>query len=271
MSSWTRPLAGLAALALAIAACGGAASQAPSPGASGAPATSTAPGTPAASDAMPTATPTTATPTTPGQGPNIGGAAAALADLDSYHLRTVMKMQGLQDSMFSMFGDGLVMEGTIVFRPTRAADITISMGSEAQKLEMGYRLIGDKAWVSLGGGWTESPADDAQKMIDSFAADKMLGSFAGVSGLTAVGDETRNGIETVHYSAPADVVGKALGTTIGLADATWSMDFWVAKDAGYAVSYAVLGKGASGSFEMTLDVSDINSPANTVEAPTVGG
>ena len=92
MSSWSRPLAGLAALALAIAACGGAASQAPSPGASGAPATSTAPGTPAASDATPTAAPAAATPTTPGQGPNIGGAAAALAGLDSYHLRTVMKM-----------------------------------------------------------------------------------------------------------------------------------------------------------------------------------
>ncbi len=267
MSSWTRALAGLAALAIAIAACGGAASQAPSPGQSGAPVTSAAPGTAAPSDAGPTAAVPSAAPTAGGQVPNISGAAAGLAGLDSYHLRTVMKMQGLTDSMFSMFGDGLLMEGTIVFRPTRAADITISMGKEAQKLEMGYRLLGEKAWVSLGGAWTESTAADAQKTIDSFAADKMLGSFAGVSGLTAVGEETKNGVATVHYSAPADVVGTALGSSIGLPGATWSMDFWVAKDAGYAVSYAVIGKSASGSFEMTLDVSDINSPANKVEAP----
>jgi hypothetical protein len=270
MSSWTRPLAGLALLALVVGACGGAASPAPPTQGSGAPVTSEAP-TP--SDTAPPATdaPATVAPTPGGQGADIGGAAAALAGLDSYHLAIVMKMEGLESSTFSMFGDGLEMEGTIIFRPTQAADIAISMGAEGQKLEMGYRLIGDKAWVSLGDAWMESPAEDAQKTIDSFAADKMLGSFASVGGLTAVGEETRNGVETVHYSAPADVVGQALGTSIGLADATWSMDFWVAKDAGYAVAYAVVGKGASGSFEMTLDVTDINNPANAVEEPTVGG
>lgn len=191
----------------------------------------------------------------------------APAGLDSYHLRTVMKMQGLEDSMFSLFGDGMVMEGTLIFRPTRAADISITMGTEAQKTEMGYRLIGDEAWVGIGDSWMVSTAEDAQSTIDAFAADKMLGSFGSMSGLSAVGEESKNGVATTHYTAPGDVVGASLGTSIGLPDATWSMDFWVAKEAGYAVSYAIVGKGASGSFEMTLDVTKINDPGNAVEKP----
>jgi hypothetical protein len=263
MSTWTRPLAVVAALALALAACGGASSPAPSTGGSPAPVTSEAP---AASGEAPTVAPTSGA-----QGPNISGAAAALADLDSYHLKTVMKMKGMEDSLFSAFGDGMEMEGTIIFRPTQAADLAISMGTEAQKLTMGYRLIGDKAWVSLGDSWTETSAADAQKTLDSFAPEKMLGSFSGTPGLTAVGDETRNGVETVHYSASGDAIGAAIGSSLGLPGADWTVDFWVAKDAGYAVGYAISGKNATGSFDMTLDVSDINSPSNTVEPPPAGG
>jgi len=269
MSRSTRPLVGLAALALLVSACGGAASPAPPVDGSQVPVSSEEPVSseaPMSSDAPPTVAPTAG-----GMGPDVAGAAAALAELDSYHLRITMTMQGIEDGLFSMFGDGMAMEGTIIFRPTPAADIAISMGVEGQKLDMKYRLIDDKAWVSLGGSWMESTAEDAQSTIDSFAPDKMLGSFSGVGGLAAVGEESRNGVETVHYVASADAVGQSLGSSIGLPDATWSMDFWVAKDAGYAVSYAVLGEGAGGSFGMTLDVTDINSPANTVEAPTVGG
>jgi hypothetical protein len=268
MTSWTRPLAGLAALSLVLAACGGSASPAPATGGTSAPSTSApSTGAPAPSEVAPTIAPTTGS-----EGPDLAGAAAALSGLDSYHLRTVMKMQGLKDSIFSFFGDGLEMEGTIIFRPTRAADISISMGTEAQKTIMGYRLIGDEAWISLGDSWMASTAEDAQSTIDSFAPDKMLGSFAGVSGLAAVGEETKNGVATIHYTAPGDVIAASLGNSIGLTDATWSMDLWVAKDAGYAVGYAVVGKGASGSFEMTLDVSRINDPGNNVEKPAnVGG
>ena len=266
MSSWTRPLAGLAALALALAACGGSASQPPSTQGTGSPVASEAP----ASQAPSSEAPASAAPTDAGQGPDISGAAAALADLDSYHLNMVMKMTGMEDSLFSAFGDGMKMDGTIIFRPTQAADLSISMGTEAQKLVMGYRLIGDKAWVSLGDSWMETTADDAQQTIDSFAPEKMLGSFSGMSGLTAVGDETRNGVETVHYSASGNAIGDAIGESLGLPGADWTVDFWVAKDAGYAVGYAVEGKSATGSFEMTLDVSDITSPSHAVEPPPAG-
>ncbi len=258
MSSWTRTLAWLALLALAVAACGGGATSAPTSDGSAPPVASAAPSA--------SGSPSTA-PTSGDQGPDLAGAAAALGGLDSYRLRTVMTMEGLEESAFSLFGDGMEMEGTIIFRPTRAADISFAMGPEGQKTEMGYRLVGDAAWIRIGESWMVSTAQEAQSMIDSFAPDKLLGSFGGVSGLVSVGDESKNGIATTHYTAPGDAVGQAMGSAIGLAGATWTMDLWVANEAGYVVSYSVAGRGASGSFEMTFDISAINDPANTVQKP----
>lgn len=267
MSKWARPFVGLGALVLAVAACGGASSSTPPDQGTAAPAVTEAP---AATEA-PTPAEATPIPSPDAAGPDIGGAAAALADLDSYHLAITMAMEGLESSMFGAFGDGLEMEGVVVVEPVKAADITMSMGAADQRLEVGYRVIGDQAWVSLGDGWMETPAEDAQQTIDSLAPEKMLGSFSGVPGLVPVGEETKNGVETTHYSASGDELGEMIGSSIGLADATWTVDFWVAKDGGYAVSYAIVGEGASGSFEMTLDVTDINSPSNVVEPPPAGG
>ncbi len=260
MSSRARSLAGLAVIALVVGSCGGGATASPSTEGSSAPGASSAP---AASDV-----PASAAPTSAGQGPDLSGAAAALADLDSYHLKTVMTMQGMEDSLFAAFGDGLQLEGTIIFKPEQAADLTISMGTAAQKLAMGYRLLGDKAWISLGSDtWTETTAEDAKTTIEGFAPAKMLGSFSGMTGLTAVGEESKNGVDTVHYQASGSAIGDAVGNSIGLPGADWTVDLWVAKDAGYAVGYAIVGKSDAGSFGMTLDVSDINSPSNTVVAP----
>jgi hypothetical protein len=260
MSSWTRLRVGCAALVVVIAACGGggASPAAPTDGAATPPATQA----PASTDAAATAAPTDA-----GAAPNIGGAAAALADLESYHLKITMKMDGVESSMFSAFGDGLTMEGTVIFKPVRAADITMSTGTAAQPMDIGYRVIGDKAWVSLGDAWMATPAEDAQATIESLAPEKLLGSFSSVPGLVPVGDETRNGVATTHYQASGPDIGAMMGSSLGLPDATWTVDFWVAKDGGYAVGYSVVGESATGSFEMTLDVSEIDNPANTVEPP----
>lgn len=266
MSRWIRPLAGLAVLAIAVAACGGSASQAPStPGSSAAPgATATAP---AATDAAVTPAPSTAE-----GAPNITTGAAALADLDSYKMKITMAMAGLESSLFSAFGDGMTLDSTIVMKPTKAADMKVSMGKADQKLEVGYRLIGDKAWINLGGdSWMESTAADAEKTVDSFAPGKMFGGFSNMAGMNAVGDETKNGVASTHYTASGTAVADALNTQLGLKDGTWTVDYWVAKDGGFPVAYVVEGKGSdSAAFSMALEISDINNPSNTIEAPTVG-
>jgi hypothetical protein len=261
MIKWSRPLVGLATLVLIAAACGGGASGSPAATAEG-----SAP--PAATDAPATGAPSaTETPAAGGDGPDVAGAAAALADLESYDLKITMRMEGVEESMFAAFGDGLTMEGTVIFKPVRAADITMSMGTADQPMDIGYKVIGDQAWVSLGDAWIETPADDAQQTIDSLAPEKLVTGFGTIPGLDTVGDETRNGVATTHYRASGDDLAAMLGDTLGLTDATWTVDFWVAKDGGYAVGYSVTGQGTTGLFEMTLDVSGINDPSNAVEPP----
>jgi hypothetical protein len=271
MSTRIRALAGLAALAIVVAACGGSASPAPSSAGGTAPAATATPApTEGAATAAPTAEPTAA-PTTAGGVPDITTGAAALSNLDSYRMKVTMGMKGLESSVFSAFGDGLAMDALVVLKPEKAADMKISMGTADQKLEMGYRLIGDKAWINLGGdSWMESTAEDAQATMDSFAPEKMFGGLGSFSGMSPVGEETKNGVATTHYSASGADVAGMLNDTLGLANGTWTVDYWVAKDGGYPVAYTVEGKGASDAFfNMALEVSDINNAANKIEVPTV--
>lgn len=261
MSRLARPLAGLAMLALLVAACGGGSS--PAPGAATAEPGSTA-APPAATDAP------TAAPTSAGAVPDLTAGAAALADLDSYRMKVTMAMKGLESAAFAAFGDGLIMDATVVMKPEKAVDMTVSMGTADQKLEMGYRVIGDKAWVNLG-NWMEASAEDAKSTIDSFAPEKMFGGFSSVKGMSAVGDETKSGVATTHFAASGTDFASDLNEMFGLANGTWTVDYWVAKDGGYPVAYTVEGKGdGDTSFLMSLEISDINSASNVVEAPATG-
>lgn len=264
MSRLARPLTAFAALALLLGACGGGSSPAASSASSpepGATPTSPAATSPAATDAA------TAAPTAAGGVPDITTGAAALANLDSYHMKITMAMNGLDNTTFAAFGDGLAMDATIVTKPEKAVDMTVSMGTTGQKLEMGYRVVGDKAWVNLG-SWMEASAEDAASTIDSFSPEKMFGGFSSLSGLNAVGDETRSGVATTHYTATGSAVTSELNDTFGLENGAWTVDYWVAKDGGYPIAYTVEGKGSNDAwFSMSLEVSDINSPSNAVEEP----
>lgn len=257
MSRSTRLLPGFAALALLLVACGGGSSPAPDG----------ATAQPGSTATAPAATQTeTAAPTDAGTVPDITTGAAALADLDSYHMTVTMAMAGVDSSLYAGFGDGLVMDATVVTEPVKAVDMTVSMGAADQKLEMGYRVIGDKAWMNLG-SWVEAPTEDAEEMIDGFSPEKMFGNFS-VTGLNAVGDETKNGISTTHYAATGTEYAADLNEMFGIANGTWAVDYWVAKEGGYPVAYTVEGKGTNGaSFLLALDISDINSPSNVVEPP----
>jgi hypothetical protein len=185
-------------------------------------------------------------------------------------MKITMAAEALDSSLVAAFGDGLAMDTTIVLRPERAADMAISMGPADQKLEMGYRVIGDRAWVNLG-SWTETSAEDAEATMDSFAPEKMFAGFGSLPGLTAVGEETKNGVATTHYTATGTDYAGMLNEQIGLANGTWTVDYWVAKDGGYPVAYVLEGAGdGDARFSTELELSDINSPSNQVEVPVTG-
>ena len=271
----TRPSRTFSALALlltailALGACGGGSTPAATSGtgATAAPGATDAPGATAAPGATDAPAATAA-----GGEINLGGAISALADLENYAFRMEMKSTGSSEFMLVPKGGSLVMEGAVILKPEdrMAADITMTTTEDgASPAVMAIRLVDGMSYVNLGGDqWMATPVEDMAKDMASYKPESMLGGFSSVSGLSAVGDETKNGIATTHYKGE-DSSGMA--SMFGLPDGTWVTEVWIAKDGGYVVSQlaSVAAKSGAdeGSFTMTIDLTRANDPTLTVEKP----
>ncbi len=249
-TSIMRRLALTGALAVIVAACGGA-SGSPAVGATQAP------------SAAGGATQAAATQAAASQAAGgTGNAISALSDLSSYKIKLAIASTGTTSGLGAM--GNITMEGTVVLKPEKASDISM----------MGMRIVevGGKTYVDLGSGSLTESTDSSQSSIaDSLSPDKLLGGMASyMSGMKAVGDEQKNGIATTHYQADEATLAAASAglSMMGLTGAKWSWDVWVAKQGGYAVGYILKGTGTDGAtFSISLDVSDVNSPANVVKGP----
>lgn len=269
---WAAFVASAALVGLALSAC---ASASPTP----APAGTAAPTQPVASSA-PTATPAPATvaptnaPTTAADG-GIAGAEKKLAAIASYRFKVTIAGKGALGS-FGQDSGQVQMSGTVIVKPTNALHFEMSgldMGSGSPS-KMGLTIIGDKGWIDLGTGMTmEVPADSAQGMgqsFDAFRPEKLFGSTFDSygSGFKAGSEEQKNGVATIHYTADETTL-KGFATAYG--EGTWSADVWIAKDGGYPVSSSVVGKVATGEnageFRITMDITNVDDPANKVTAP----
>ena len=153
-----------------------------------------------------------------------------------------------------------------IVKPAIAMDMTMSTkDATGTQTAFGYRIIGDKAFISLGpDAWMETSAADAQSTVDSFKPENFMTNFGSLDQMQAVGDETKNGVATTHYKGTAPT---SVGSMFGLPTGTWTMEAWVAKDGGYLVSSALVGEATDGKFTMSVDISDLDSPNNTVEPP----
>ena len=259
----TTQLIAAGALALLLGACGGSTTASPTAAPTSPAATPVATTGPTGA-ASPTASPAEATPAaSEGQDP-IG----ALADLDSYKLAMTIASENVAGGIAAM-GD-ISISGTFVLEPEAAADLLLAIGEPGQALEMRIVEVGGKTYVDMGGGLTEGGASQSS-LVSSFSPDKLLGGFSTYTPqMQVVGDETKNGVATTHLTATPALMAAAAASlsSLGLDDATWSWDVWIAKDGGYAVSYVMEGRGAGdASMAISLDLTDANSPSNVVQAP----
>jgi hypothetical protein len=242
----TSRLAGTLALAMGVAVAFGACSsssstQAPNNG--GNPSQSQA--TQAAGNATPAA----------GAG-GVADAVSKLSDIKSF--RFTMTMKG--GSYGSLLGSE-PMTGIIVSSPEKASDVTV-MGIETIE-------VGGKTYIKMGTTWIESKDSSSSSTADSLSPEKMLGAYVGpsmASGYKAAGDEQKNGVATVHYSGDASMMSE-YGSLLGVTGGTWSADVWIAKDGGYPVSVKIAASGGSSDFEFSMDITNVNDPANKVVAP----
>lgn len=256
---------GIILAATLVAACGGGTTPAASSGGGG----STATDVPAASSGSTTAPAASAAGGTSGE-INLGGAVSALEDLDNYAFRMEMKASGSSEFILVPKDGGLVMEGSVILKPQPAADITMTtIENGATPAGMGIRIVDGMSYVNLGGDqWMGSPVADMETEMRSYRPEQLLGGFSSISGLSAVGDEQKNGIATTHYRAE-DTTGMA--SMFGLPDGTWTTDVWIAKEGGFVVSESVTAAAKAGAdtgtFTMTIDLTKANDPTLTIEKP----
>jgi hypothetical protein len=285
-----------AVAALALAACSGNTAT-PSP---------TATPTPAVTP-TPTAVPTASAVA----GCDLSGAGAALGTLDGYQFKMTLA-GGAADTALQNLNldpaDSYVLTGTIVNRPDKGDDITIASvmpGAVAPStfhvIEVGgfdyFDAQGDGTFTQVQiGGDTTGPTDSSVPTDSALPTDNSASPSAGASqgladqfspgeiyqatvassttsGYAVVGNETKDDVPSVHCTA-GSIALEQYGSTLGVTDATWTSDIWIASSGGYPVSVALVAKNKDNTlaYEVLLDLSKVNDPANKVTAPTnIGG
>lgn len=205
-----------------------------------------------------------------GGGAGISGAADNFASISSYKFSMTLA-GGTWGSMLSSLGGAGVsgggamkISGTVVSKPAAASDVTMS----------GFHIIqiGGFEYLDMGTGSFIKSASSSSSMADAFSPSKMFSQYVGVSGADGynkVGSETKNGVDTDHYQASASALA-GYGSLAGVANATWTVDVWIAKTGGYPVSLAMVAKASDNSvaYEILFDITNVNDPANTITAPT---
>jgi hypothetical protein len=146
-------------------------------------------------------------------------------------------------------------KATVVNKPVKAKDVVI--GGDTRVV-----VIGDQAWTgNVGGPLTAVPAGVATQLFALYDPSYLVQAYSGfASGTNAAdkGTETKNGVDAHHYRIDPTTF---LGTSPLPSGA--SIDIWVA-DEGYVTSVVVAGLGS----DFTIDVTNVDDPANKVETPS---
>ena len=232
-------------VALVLAACGGSTT-------SGAPTGTAGPGTSAAPPNT-AATPTPAPPSAAGTiGPSvisipsfdIGQLTAGLANVDSY--RVSVTLNGVEQ-----------YKGVVVTKPVLSRDLTV--GGKTRIV-----VIGNEAWMGEDGApLIAVPGTLATQMFAAYDPTLLVGAFSGAGWAQSSldqGTEQKNGVDAKHYHIDSTTVA---GGFTGL-PAGASIDVWIA-DEGYLVALDATGFPNG---EMSIQVTGVDDPANTVERPS---
>jgi len=154
-------------------------------------------------------------------------------------------------------------ESVVVTKPVLSKAITVF--DDAGEVSSRYVIIGKDAWTADGadGTFQAVPSEMASTMLMAFDPALMLGAYAQVDWATVAtnqGMEDKNGVQAHHVRIDStSLLGAAGAMPAGAA-----IDVWVA-DAGYLVGWEMTGFPNDANF--AIEVTNVNDPANKVEAP----
>jgi hypothetical protein len=236
--------------ALLVAACGGGATATATP-------TPVAPveATPTPEEPAGEATPT----------PDGGGEATPDVALPTFDLSALTGgIPGVDSYRTSFSVDGeLGYESVVVTKPVLSKDITTYTDGEPSTK---FIIIGDEVWTADGADaeYQSVPSELGNAMLMAFDPALMLGAFGGanITGIGGlVGTEDKNGVQARHIKIDqTTAAGFAASMPAGS-----SIDIWVA-EAGYLVAWEMSGFEADS--DISIQVTNVNDPANKVERPS---
>jgi hypothetical protein len=200
-----------------------------------------------------------------GGGTLASGLSANLDALDSYQFSW---QYSISDATATAAASGaLGTSGTVVNKPTKAYKVN-AFGIEVL-------VIGAQGWTSSDNGtsWmTSTDYASGSSSLDAFLPTSMYGTNFDANGtnFSVKGDETKNGIDCVHY-----VGNSSLGalSALGGVGSSFHADLWVAKSGNYPVSgfygWSVTSNGQSGTWGYKFDITHVNdAAANVITPPT---
>jgi hypothetical protein len=236
------------------------------------------------------ATPTVAASTGPtgpaASGCDMAAAGTALADLDSYEFEMTLAGAAADTALQNLPLDqanSYTLRGTIVNSPAAGADITIGSfhvievggydyidsdgnGSFTQVSTGSNPGSGDTAAASLG------PEASPTSLVSAFTPQELYAGTLGESSsatYTDAGPETKNGIAAERCSADSAAL-EIFGSMLGISDAAWASEVWIAQDGGYPVAVSLTATNTDNTlaYELDLSLTKVNDPSNQVVAPT---
>ncbi len=185
------------------------------------------------------------------------GGSAGILPLPSFDLSgLVASLEGVDSYKVDISTGGSSQYlATVVTKPVLSRDVTLADGTR-------FVVIGDEAWSGTGDKLTPVEPGIATAMLGAFDPALLIGGFSklgAAGGMADKGTEEKNGVQAHHFQIDSSSPIFALASLPPGA----SIDIWVAADGGYLVSMAVVGAGS----DFTINVTDVNDPANKVEKP----
>lgn len=124
----------------------------------------------------------------------------------------------LPDEALGMVGQPMTVAGTFAYGDEpQAVELTLSMELAGEAMDMGMKLVDDKAWLRVLDQWYEAPAEMTAFMGDPAAQEtqaaevRQMLTDAGIDPMTwmkdlgLVGEETLDGVAVYHLAASPDM------------------------------------------------------------------
>ncbi|MGD9101233.1 MAG: hypothetical protein PVF45_12205 [Anaerolineae bacterium] len=206
------------------------------------------PGLPAVSEGQP------ASPEIQPEAPSLEAAGAPLQvadlqDLNSYRLSMTSRVQSSGAPVVEV----VLTEEWVREPPARRLAVSLGAGMP----EMEYIIIGNSAWMNLGGNWVTVPESEVEDFDEDLSS-----LMTPDPGMALVGEETVNGIHCKHYIQDVEMESQSTHHEMWVAD----------QDDLPAVAIRAIYRLEMNMGEMTtvtegeLNVTDINTPI-TIEPP----